>query len=73
MGGISMAKTGKVCHVCGFDDWLCIDNPKEYIEINKMFLALNRSLMPPTKEYYEAMHAILKRIKKQMKNKRRGR
>ena len=46
---------------------------KEYLEINEMFLALNRSLEPPTSEYYERMHQILKRVKKQMKNHKRGR
>ena len=45
----------------------------DYVAINDMFLALNRSLEPPTKEYYERMHSILKRVKKQMKNVRRGR
>lgn len=45
----------------------------EYILINKLLLNLNKSLMPPTKEYYEKMREILKKVKKQIKNKRRGR
>ena len=46
---------------------------KEYEEINGMFLALNRSLTFPSKEYYERMNSILKKVRKSIKNKRRGR
>lgn len=41
--------------------------------INNMLLELNRSLLPPTIEYYERMRSILKKVRKNIKNKRRGR
>lgn len=46
---------------------------KEYIELNKLFKELNLSLEPPTTEYYEKVRRILKRVKKDMKNKNRKR
>ena len=36
-----------------------------------MFLELNRSLKAPTKEYYENVKIIIKKAKKDMKNKKR--
>ena len=44
---------------------------KEYLELNKLFLKLNRSIMPPDEEYYESVKRIVKRVKKDMKNNRR--
>lgn len=44
---------------------------KEYKRINEMFLTLNESNLPPTEEYFEEMKLILKRIKKDIKNKKR--
>ena len=46
---------------------------KEYVELNKLFKELNLSLEPPTTEYYEKVRRILKRVKKDMKNKNRKR
>ena len=46
---------------------------KEYVYLNKMFLDLNRSLMPPTEKYYEEIHKVVKRIRKLEKNKSRVR
>ncbi len=56
-----------------FLHYLEINYHNEYTLINKLFLYLNKSLIPPTKEYYEEMNVILKNVKKQIKNKRRGR
>ena len=44
---------------------------KEYVQLNELFLALNMSLKPPTAEYYEEVRRIVKRVKKDMKNKKR--
>jgi hypothetical protein len=46
---------------------------KEYIELNKLFQELNLTLSPPTVEYYEKVKRIIKRVKKDMKNKNRNR
>ena len=45
---------------------------KEYVELNKLFKELNLSLQPPTEEYFEKVRRILKVVKKDIKNKRRG-
>lgn len=45
----------------------------DFEQINELLLRLNRSVKPPTKEYYEEMNSILKRVRKKMKNERRGR
>ena len=42
---------------------------KEYNYLNSKFLELNRSLKPPTIEYYEDVHRIIKSVKKRIKNK----
>lgn len=42
--------------------------PKEYHELNALFLKLNRSGQPPTIEYYEEVREIVKRVKKRIKN-----
>ena len=44
-----------------------------YMALNNLFLELNRSVAPPTIEYYEKVRAIVKRVKKNIKNERRGR
>ena len=41
---------------------------KEYNYLNSKFLELNRSLSPPTTEYYEDVHKVLKSVKKRIKN-----
>ena len=41
---------------------------KEYNYLNEKFLELNRSLMPPTIEYYQDVKKILKSVKKRIKN-----
>lgn len=40
--------------------------------LNDLFIELNKSKKEPTKEYYENVLLIIKRIKKDMKNKRRN-
>ena len=45
---------------------------KEYNMLNDLFIELNKSKKEPTKEYYENVLLIIKRIKKDMKNKRRN-
>ena len=45
----------------------------EYVLLNNLFLELNRSVSPPTSEYYDKVRMILKRVKKQIKNERRKR
>ena len=42
-----------------------------YIELNDLFLSLNRSFMPPTVDYYIKVRSIVKRVKKSIKNRRR--
>lgn len=44
---------------------------KEYHYLNRLFLSLNRSVSPPSIEYYEEVRSVVKRIKKDMKNKKR--
>lgn len=39
-------------------------NHHEYIELNKLFQELNDSFAPPTKEYYEKVEKILKKVRK---------
>ena len=46
---------------------------EEYNYLNSLFLELNRSLAPPTKEYYERVRSVVKRIRKRIKNKSRRR
>ena len=43
---------------------------KEYKYINSLMLDLNRSNKPPTKEYYDKILPVIKRIKKDIKNKK---
>ena len=45
----------------------------EFNQINALLLNLNRTVKPPTKEYYEEMNAILKRVRKKIKNEIRWR
>lgn len=45
---------------------------KEYEYLNSLFLSLNRSLAPPTSEYYEEVRKVVKSVKKRIKNKHRG-
>ena len=45
----------------------------EYNYLNSLFLELNVSLKKPTKEYYEKVNLVMKKVKKAIKNKRRGR
>ena len=50
------------------------NNYKAYCLLNNMFLDLNRSSMPPTKEYFNNIRVIIKKVKKEIKyNNRRGR
>ena len=53
--------------------YLEINYNKEYNYLNSLFLELNRSKKEPSKEYYELVSSVLKRVKKDIKNKRRGR
>ena len=43
----------------------------EYKQLNNLFLELNRSCKPPSEEYYSEVKKIIKRVKKQEKNKNR--
>ncbi len=45
---------------------------KEYNYLNSKFLELNRSLEPPTVEYYEDIHKVVKSVRKRIKNKSRS-
>lgn len=53
--------------------YLEINYNKEYNYINSLLLELNKSKKPPTKDYYDKMRLVIKRIKKDIKNKRRKR
>lgn len=44
----------------------------DYNYLNSLFMELNRSLCPPSKEYYEEVRSIVKRVRKSIKNKRRS-
>ena len=46
---------------------------KAYLLLNQLFLSLNRSLKPPTPEYYEKVRSVIKKVKKDIKNSKRGR
>ena len=47
-------------------------DPELYEEINNKFLELNRSLKPPTVEYYKEINKLLAKNKKLTKSKRIG-
>jgi hypothetical protein len=46
---------------------------KDYLNINNLFIKLNQSKKKPDLDYYKDINIILKRIKKDIKNKRRNR
>lgn len=46
---------------------------KEYEHLNSLFLTLNRSVNPPTSEYYEEVRKVVKSVRKRIKNKNHGR
>ena len=52
--------------------FLEVNYNKEYNFLNSKFLELNRSLKPPTIEYYEDIRRVMRSVKKRMKNKSRG-
>ncbi len=45
----------------------------EYVKLNELFQQLNYSLEPPTPEYCDQVRAIVKKVLKDQKRKRRGR
>lgn len=53
--------------------YLEVNYNKEYNLINRLFLELNQSKCEPTDEYYFEINRILKKVKKDIKNKRRKR
>ena len=53
--------------------YLEINYNKEYNLINDLLLELNKSEKEPTEEYYSQMQFILKKVKKDIKNKKRKR
>ena len=53
--------------------YLEINYNHEYNYLNQLFLELNESLTKPTIEYYEKVKYIMKRVRKDIKNKRRNR
>ena len=44
-----------------------------YVKLNELFLELNKTKLPPSSEYYKNISIILKKVKKDIKNKRRNR
>ena len=44
-----------------------------YIRLNELFKELNNSKKPPNSDYYKNVNIILKKVKKDIKNKRRNR
>ena len=46
--------------------------PKDYLVLNEMFLELNKSSRPPSSEYFDEVHSILKRIRKRIKNNKKS-
>jgi len=46
---------------------------EDYVNLNRLFLELNRSVKPPTIEYYSEVKKIVKRVKKSIKNSKRVR
>ena len=46
--------------------------PKDYNYLNNMFLELNKSSMPPSSEYFDEVHSIIKRIRKRIKNNKKS-
>ncbi len=45
----------------------------EYVKLNYLFLMLNRTNKTPTSDYFETIKSIMKKVRKDIKNKRRGR
>lgn len=45
----------------------------EYVKLNYLFLMLNRTNKTPTSDYFETIKSIMKKVRKGIKNKRRGR
>lgn len=56
-----------------FIHYLEIKYNKEYNELNNLLLELNKSGKPPTDEYFDKVMKIAKRVKKDIKNKKRNR
>lgn len=44
---------------------------KEYNYLNDMFIELNNSKKPPNEEYFNNIMSVLKRVRKDIKNKKR--
>ena len=53
--------------------YLEVNDNSEYNVINNLFLELNQSKKEPTDEYFSQMRSILKMVKKDIKNNKRGR
>lgn len=53
--------------------YLEIKDHNSYINLNELFLELNRSNMPPTSEYEDEVKRIIKKVKKDIKNSKRKR
>ena len=53
--------------------YLEVNYNKEYNLINDLLLELNKSEKEPTEEYYSQMQYILKKVRKDIKNKKRKR
>ena len=53
--------------------YLEVNNYEAYVSLNSMFLELNRSVCPPTAEYFKIVRAIVKKAKKAIKNAKRVR
>ena len=49
------------------------NNYGAYFELNRMFRELNMTLKPPTKEYYQEVSLLLKKVKRQIKRENRKR
>ena len=44
-----------------------------YIRLNELFIELNKTKRPPNSDYYKKVNDILRKVKKDIKNKRRNR
>lgn len=56
-----------------FIHYLEIHYNKEYNQINNLMLELNKTNTPPSREYYESIMPIIKRVRKSIKNNKRKR
>lgn len=64
-GGKAILENGALLARSSHDylNYLDTDYHKIYNELNELFYYLNRTYKPPTEEYYDEVHKVLKKVK----------